>query len=133
MSKIFADIQHIICRTALFKTAQKGDTVALEALYKAGAESQCIGANVNLIDTDTQTPLFWTALRGYIDTTELLLKLGADVNYATKDGKFILPHLIHHKYITLIRESPSASHTKKKVTETAPLGHYFGNWLHITM
>ena len=81
-------------RTALFKSAQKGDTVALDALYKAGAETQSIGADVNLIDTDTQTPLFWTALRGYVDTTELLLRLGAHVNYVTKDGKTIAYRLL---------------------------------------
>jgi len=55
------------------KLASLGDTVALKRLIEQGSE-------VNAIDEYKNTPFILAAKGGYIETIEMLLSQGADIN-----------------------------------------------------
>jgi uncharacterized protein len=46
-----------------------------------------LGADVNVKDDIGQTPLFYAAKKGHIDTCKILVKSGADIDTEDKKGK----------------------------------------------
>ena len=46
-----------------------------------------LGAKVNAVDTDGDTPLFWTVYKGHPKCTKVLLAAGATVNHRNSDGR----------------------------------------------
>ena len=59
-----------------------------------------LGADVNELDADGRTPLFWAVTRGKVDSIELLLKLNADPNIKfSRDN--LNPTTLHKATISL--------------------------------
>src|SRR4051794_9959909 len=65
--------------TRLVEAAKKGDTAAVRALIKSGA-------NVNAPLGDGSTALHWAAHRGAVELADVLISSGANVNAADDLG-----------------------------------------------
>ena len=62
------------------EAVKNGDTGELEKILDIGK------VNVNVYDTEGQTPLHLGCLEGNLELVKLLVKFGADVRLANRDG-----------------------------------------------
>jgi ankyrin repeat protein len=51
----------------------------VQALKKAGAD-------VNIVDNQGKTPIFWASRNGHLEVVQALIAAGADVNIVDKQG-----------------------------------------------
>ena len=48
------------------------------------------GANINAVDNNEQTPLYWAAERGKLEVIKLLIEKDVNINTAGKDANAII-------------------------------------------
>ena len=92
--------------------AQRGDTAAVQALLKDGAD-------VNAAQGDGMTALHWTALNGDLKTLNVLLIAGAVTEPFTRVGRYTPLHLASSRgHATVIARLLEAGSKPGAVTET---------------
>jgi ankyrin repeat protein len=92
--------------------AQRGDTVAVQALLKDGAD-------VNAAQGDGMTALHWTALNGDLKTLNVLLIAGAVTEPLTRVGRYTPLHLASSRgHATVVARLLEAGSKPGAVTET---------------
>ena len=65
------------------EAVRKGDQSEWTRLLRG---CSCTGVNVNVFDGEGQTPLHQSVLDGNLELVKLLVKFGADVRLANRDG-----------------------------------------------
>jgi ankyrin repeat protein len=71
-----ADVEKVggrYARTALMEAAGTGNTVIMKQLVEKGAD-------INAMDHEGATPIFFACMYGHVEAVRLLIELGADVN-----------------------------------------------------
>jgi ankyrin repeat protein/beta-lactamase regulating signal transducer with metallopeptidase domain len=85
---------------AATQSMANGESRSAESLHHAARDGDleqvktliARGANVNTVDKDDLTPLYWAALKGHRDVVEFLLRKGANVNCVEQGDLFTPLH-----------------------------------------
>ncbi|XP_059145990.1 notch-regulated ankyrin repeat-containing protein-like [Physella acuta] len=70
------------CQMTFREAVQNGDTIELERIL----EEREGKININLYDTEGQTALHHSCFKGNLELVKLLVRFGADVRLANRDG-----------------------------------------------
>ena len=66
-------------RKAIHHAAARGHVRVVEKLVESGAD-------INIVDDDSRTPLLWAATNGWVSVAEYLINHGAAINLAQREG-----------------------------------------------
>ena len=73
------DARHSVLKPTLFNVAKMGDAEWCRVMVEGGAD-------VDGLNTGERAALIWAASNGHIETVQLLVQLGADVNKVDDNG-----------------------------------------------
>lgn len=95
-TRMFSDLNNRLCRTALIRACVRGAPLSHVTALLVG------GANVNAVDSQSQTALLCASWRGYEGIVRLLLEANADPNIAMDGGSTPLMWAIDNGHTAVV-------------------------------